>query len=211
MSIALGLIDWETVARNWWMVLLRGLVAILFGAITFAAPGLSLAALVLVWGGFALADGVLALGTAFSRRRAAPWWVLIVQGVAGIGAGVLTFAWPGITALVLLYVIAAWALVTGVFEISAAIRLRKSIDDEWLLGLSGVASVILGGLLFLSPGAGALAVVLWIGAYALVSGVLLVGLSFRLRSLATRVEADMRAARPISIETPAARDRSRVG
>src|SRR4051794_31307800 len=109
MPNAIGLVDWDTVARNWWMVLLRGVVAILFGIATFAAPGLSLAALVFVWGAYALADGVLALGTAFSRRRTAPWWVLVIQGLAGIAAGVLTFVWPGITAFVLLYVIAAWA------------------------------------------------------------------------------------------------------
>ncbi len=210
MLTVAGVADLETVARNWWVVLLRGLVAIAFGLVTVVAPGLSLAALVLVWGAYAFLDGVFTLGAAFSRRRAAPLWLMIVQGVAGVAAGLFTFLWPGITALVLLYVIGAWALVTGAFEIAAAIRLRKTIDDEWLLALSGVASVVLGGLLLLFPVAGALAVVLWIGAYALISGGLLVGLSLRLRGFARRIEEGARTGRPITIETAVPRDRSRV-
>ena len=180
-SIAIAVVDIETLARNWWVVLLRGLAAIAFGIITFVAPGISLAALVLLFGAYAFADGVLALVSAFQRRRSEA--MLFLQGIAGIAAGVLTVLWPGVTAFVLLCLIAAWALVTGGFEIAAAIRLRKAIDDEWLLILSGLASVALGVLLVLFPGPGALALVLWVGAYALVTGVLLVALSLRLRSL----------------------------
>ena len=175
-------IDAGTLSRNWWLFLLRGLAGIIFGIITFIAPGISLAALVLLFGAYALVDGVFALWSAIRRRGQDRWWVLLLQGILGIAAGVLTLTLPAISALALLYVIAAWALVTGALEIAAAIRLRKVIAREWLLVLSGIASIVLGVLLALNPAAGALAVALWIGAYALVTGALLVGLSFRLRS-----------------------------
>jgi uncharacterized membrane protein HdeD (DUF308 family) len=126
---------------------------------------------------------VLAVAAAVRRRGAADrGWVMVLQGVLGIAAGVVTWFWPGLTALALLFVIAAWSLATGVLEVAAAIRLRKAITGEWMLALSGVLSIALGVLLILSPVTGALAVVLWIGAYALVSGVLLVALSLRLRA-----------------------------
>ena len=174
--------DAGTLSRNGWLFLLRGLAGIIFGIITFIAPGISLAALVLLFGAYALVDGVFALWSAIRRRGQDRWWVLLLQGILGIAAGVLTLTLPAISALALLYVIAAWALVTGALEIAAAIRLRKVIAREWLLVLSGIASIVLGVLLALNPAAGALAVALWIGAYALVTGALLVGLSFRLRS-----------------------------
>jgi uncharacterized membrane protein HdeD (DUF308 family) len=179
----IAIVDVDTLVRNWWVVVLRGVAGIIFGLITFFAPGISLAALVLVFGAYALVDGVLALVSVFRDRRARDrWWLLVFQGIAGIAAGIMTFLWPGITAIALLYLIAAWALVTGAFEIAAAIRLRKVIDDEWLLVLSGILSIGLGILLMLFPGPGALALVLWIGACAFVSGILLVFLGFRLRS-----------------------------
>ncbi len=176
-------VDLEMLVRNWWVVLLRGVAGILFGIFTFVAPGISLAALVLLFGAYAFADGILAIVTAIRRRGETDrWWVLLIEGIVGIGAGLVTLVSPGLTALALLYVIAAWALVTGVFEIAAAIRLRKVITGEWLLALSGVASIALGVLLMSYPGAGALAVIFWIGAYALVAGAALVVLSFRLRA-----------------------------
>jgi uncharacterized membrane protein HdeD (DUF308 family) len=179
----IAVVDVGTLARNWWVVLLRGVAGIIFGLATFFAPGISLAALVLVFGAFAFADGILAVISAIRGRGTSNgWWVLLLQGLAGIAAGVLTFVWPNITALALLYLIAAWALLTGGLEIGAAIRLRKVITGEWLLVLSGIASVALGILLVLFPGPGALAVVLWIGAYALVSGALLIAVALRLRS-----------------------------
>jgi uncharacterized membrane protein HdeD (DUF308 family) len=182
-AVDIPVIDIDTLARNWWLVLLRGIAGIIFGILTFIWPEISLTALVLLFGAFAFADGVLSLVNGIAERRANDrWWLLILQGLMGIAAGVVTVIWPGISALALLYVIAAWALVTGALEIAAAIRLRKVIEGEWLLALSGIASVLLGILLFLFPGPGALAVVLWIGAYALVSGVLLIVLAFRLRS-----------------------------
>jgi len=176
-------VDVDTLVRNWWVVVLRGVARILFGLTTFFAPGISLAVLVLFYGAYALVDGILALvSVIWDRGARGHWWLLVFEGIAGIAAGVITFLWPGITAIALLYVIAAWALVTGAFEIAAAIRLRKVIDDEWLLVLSGILSIGLGILLLLYPGAGALAVVLWIGAYAFVFGTLLLILGLRLRS-----------------------------
>jgi uncharacterized membrane protein HdeD (DUF308 family) len=176
-------VDVDSLSRNWWAVLLRGLAGILFGIITFIAPAISLAALVLLFGAYAFADGVLAIVTAIRRRGNDRWWVLLVEGLVGVAAGVLTLLWPGITALALLYVIATWALMTGAFEIAAAIRLRKVITGEWILALSGILSIALGVLLIVAPGPGALAVVIWIGAYAFVFGALLFALGLRLKGL----------------------------
>jgi uncharacterized membrane protein HdeD (DUF308 family) len=178
-------VDVDSLAGNWWVVLIRGLIGILFGLVTFLAPALSLAALVILWGAYAFADGVFAIISGVRRRGADRWWLLLLEGAVGIAAGIVTLLWPGITVLALLYLIAAWALVTGALEIAAAIRLRKAITGEWLLALSGVASIALGVMLALFPGPGALALVIWIGAYAFMSGVLLIGLSFRLRSLSS--------------------------
>jgi uncharacterized membrane protein HdeD (DUF308 family) len=173
----------DILARNWGWVALRGAAALLFGLLALFNPGITLAALVLLFGAYALIDGAFTVFSAIAHRRDEPHWVsLLVGGVAGIVAGVLTFLWPGITATVLLFLIAAWALVIGVLQIATAIRLRKAITGEWLLGLSGALSVLLGLLLFAFPASGALAVVLWIGAFALVNGVLLIALGFRLRT-----------------------------
>ena len=182
MRMHIEVVDVDTLARNWWLVLLRGIAGIIFGIITFFAPGISFAALVLLFGAYAFVDGVFAIMAAMGRRaRSRRWWVLL-EGLAGVAAGVITLFWPGITAIALLAVIAAWALVTGGLEIAAAIRLRKVINNEWLLALAGVASAAFGILLILFPGPAALALILWIGAYALVSGVLWVVLALRLHS-----------------------------
>jgi uncharacterized membrane protein HdeD (DUF308 family) len=170
-------------AKNWWAVVLRGVFAILFGALAWTWPGVTLGALVLLWGAYAFADGILAIVSAFSGASGQPWWVLALEGVVGLGAAAVAVFYPGLTAMALLYLIAAWAIVTGVFEIVAAIRLRKEIEGEFWLGLAGLASVAFGVMLFLQPGAGALAVVWIIGAYAIVFGVFLVALGFRLRGL----------------------------
>jgi uncharacterized membrane protein HdeD (DUF308 family) len=169
-------------SRYWWLVGIRGVAAILFGIAAFLWPGITLAVLVLFFGIYALIDGIFAVIAGIAGfRKEERWWMMLLQGVAGIILGVLTLLWPDITALVLLYFIAAWAIVTGVFEIVAAIRLRREIEGEWLLVLAGVCSVIFGVLLVILPGHGALAVVWLIGAYAIVYGVLLVVLAFRLR------------------------------
>ena len=168
---------------NWWSVLIRGLLAILIGVIALALPGVTLAAFVVLFGAYAFVDGILsiigAMRAVAARER---WGALLVEGVIGIAAGVMTILWPAITALTLIYVIAAWAILTGVMEIAAAVRLRQHISGEWLLALSGVASVIFGLLAAAVPLAGALVIAVWFGAYELVFGALLVALSFRLRA-----------------------------
>jgi uncharacterized membrane protein HdeD (DUF308 family) len=177
-----AVIDVDGLSRNWWAVVLRGVAGVLLGIITFVAPALSLTALVLVFGAYAFADGILAIATSLRSRAEGRWWVLLIEGLIGVAAGLVTLIWPGITALTLLFIIAAWALITGVFEIVAAVRLRKVMKGEWMLALSGALSVVFGVLLLIFPGVGALAVILWIGAYALVFGVLFVALGLKLRS-----------------------------
>ena len=173
--------------RNWWVLLLRGLIAIAFGLLVWFQPGISLAALVLLFGAYVMADGILGVWTAIAgRAEHEHWWLLLLEGLLGIGVGILTFFAPGITALALLFYIAIWAVATGVLEIAAAIRLRKEIGGEWLLILSGLASVVFGALLVVSPAAGALAVLWLIAAYAIVFGVLLVILAFKARSFITQ-------------------------
>ena len=144
--------------------------------------GLTLAVLVLMFGAYALVDGIFNVVAALRGRSGArPWWALLVAGLVGIGAGLVTFFMPGVTAMALAYVIGVWAVVIGVLEIIAAIRLRKVITNEWWLALSGALAIVFGGMLMLAPGAGALAMVLWIGAYAFVYGVFLLLLGLRLR------------------------------
>jgi uncharacterized membrane protein HdeD (DUF308 family) len=169
-------------SRNWWVLVLRGAAAIVFGVLTFISPMTSIAVLVLFWGAYALVDGVFAIIAALKGPHpdGFPWWMLIM-GVVAVAAGIYTFMAPAVTAFVLLYVIAAFAIVRGVTEIAAAIRLRKEIDNEWLLILAGAASLVFGVLLFLFPGAGALALVLYIGAMAIVIGVIEAVLGFKLR------------------------------
>jgi uncharacterized membrane protein HdeD (DUF308 family) len=173
----------ETLTRNWWVLAVRGGAAVLFGLLALIWPGITVLALVLLFGAYALVDGVLALYAALTNRPAAQGrrgW-LALEGVAGVLAAIGAVVWPGITALVLLYLIAAWAVVTGVAEIVAAIRLRREIQGEWLMALSGVLSIVFGLLAFFFPAAGALAVIWLIAAYAIVFGVVLLVLGFRLR------------------------------
>ncbi len=174
--------------RSWWLLLLRGLAAIAFGVLTWVLPGISLSALVLLFGAYAMVDGILAAWTAIAGGKDTDYrWVLLLEGLLGIGVGVLTFVAPGITALALLFYIAIWAIATGVLEIAAAIRLREEIKNEWLLILAGLASVIFGVLIAAQPGAGALTLLWLIASYAVVFGVLLVILAFKVRSFVGKV------------------------
>lgn len=178
--------DTAPLARHWWAILIRGVAAILFGVLTFVLPGVTLAVMVLLFGAYAVVDGIFALVAAArgrDRDLGRSWWTLVLEGLLSIAAGIVTFAWPGLTALVLVYVIGTWAIITGVLEVVAAIRLRKEITGEFWLALGGVASIAFGVLLYVLPAAGALAFVLWTGAYAIVFGAFLVGLSFRLRNV----------------------------
>lgn len=188
LELALNLA--AVLARNWWVLLVRGVVAILFGVLTFASPGISLASLVLLFGAFCLADGLMAAWTALSNREHKEnGWLLLIGGLVGIGVGLLTIFQPTLTGLALLFYIAVWAIATGVVQVLTAIRLRQEIENEWMLILAGLASVSFGALLMARPGAGALAVLWLIGSYAIVLGVLLVVLAFRVRSVARRIEA----------------------
>jgi uncharacterized membrane protein HdeD (DUF308 family) len=172
----------HALAKCWWLLLLRGIAAIIFGFLAFIWPGLTLLTLVLFYGAFALLDGVLSLWAAFSGGgKPAPTWWLIIVGIAGIAAGIVTFVWPGITAILLVLFIGAWAFIHGIFQIIGAIQLRKEIDNEWTLILGGIVSVLFGAIVFFAPGAGALGLVWAIAAYSIVFGALLVALSLRLR------------------------------
>jgi uncharacterized membrane protein HdeD (DUF308 family) len=171
----------NTLAKNWWLLLLRGIAAIIFGVLAFAWPGLTLLTLILFYGAFALMDGVLAIVAAITGGAPGPRWWLAIVGLLGIAAGLLTFLMPGLSALVLLYFIAGWAIATGVFQIIGAIQLRKEIDNEWFLILGGVISVLFGLGMMVAPGAGALALVWVIGSYAVVIGAMFVALAFRLK------------------------------
>lgn len=168
--------------RHWWLVALRGLAAIVFGILAFVWPGITLQVLVLFFGAYAIVDGVLALYAAI-RTRGQHRWAAVLEGIVGIGAGVIAFLSPGITALALLIVIAVWAIVTGVMEVIAAVELRRVVTNEWFLILSGLLSVAFGILLLVQPGAGALAIVWLIGFYAVIFGVGLLAFAWRLRGL----------------------------
>jgi len=181
-----------TLSRYWWAVALRGVVAVAFRIVAVIWPDVTLSVLVLLFGAYALVDGVISLATALfggglgGRRRG---W-LVLEGVVGIVAGLITFAWPDITTVALLWLIAAWAIGTGVLELMAAARLRRELTNEWLLVLGGVLSVAFGLFLVVRPTEGALAVVWVIGLYAIVFGAALMALARRLRrhrrSLAAR-------------------------
>jgi uncharacterized membrane protein HdeD (DUF308 family) len=170
--------------QNWWALVLRGLAALIFGLLAFMWPGITLTALVFLFGAYALVDGAFAIVAGIrAPREYKRWWLLLIEGSLSIVAGVLAFVVPGITALFLLGLIAGWAILTGVIEIAAAIQLRKQITGEWLMALSGIASVLFGALLLFNPAAGALAVVWIIGGYAIAFGIMLIALGIRLRSV----------------------------
>ena len=168
-------------------MLLRGIVSILFGILAFAWPGPTVLALAMLFGAYALVDGVLSLIAAISGSdRAAPAWWLALVGLLGIAAGIIAFLWPGKTAFALVIMIGAWALTIGIFEIIGAIRLRHEIDDEWWLIGAGILSVLFGLAVLLAPAAGALALVWGIAGYAILAGILMIAFSFRLKRLHER-------------------------
>jgi uncharacterized membrane protein HdeD (DUF308 family) len=170
----------DELSRHWWVVGLRGVAAIIFGILAFAWPGMTLGVLVLLFGVYAIVDGVLGLVTAL--RGDAPHRVVLgIEGIVSVLAGIAAIVWPLVTALVLLYIIALWAIVTGVLEVVAAIRMRQAISNELGLIIGGILSILFGIVLIVAPGAGALAVVFLIGAYAIVFGIALLGLAWRLR------------------------------
>lgn len=171
-------------ARHWWVMLIRGIAAILFGILAFMWPGLTLLVLAILFGVYALVDGATALGLvaggSVQRGARLPF---VVVGILGIIAALVAFLWPGITAMALIIVIAVWAIVRGVLEIIAAVELRKAIHHEWLLGLAGALSIVFGVLVLMNPGPGAIAVAWLIAAYAVAAGVVMIALSLRLRRI----------------------------
>jgi uncharacterized membrane protein HdeD (DUF308 family) len=171
----------EPLARNWWLILLRGALSILFGVLTLVWPGLTLFTLIIFYGVFALFDGFFSLAAAITGGTPMPRWWLALVGILGILVGLVTLAWPGITGIVLLYFIAGWAIASGAFQIVGAIRLRKEIEDEWLLIASGIVSVLFGLLILGYPVAGALGVAFAIGIFAIVYGGLSIGLGLKLK------------------------------
>jgi uncharacterized membrane protein HdeD (DUF308 family) len=181
-------------SRNWWALALRGLAAILFGILAFAWPGITLFVLVIFFGAYMLVDGIFAIVAAVrAAGEQARWWLMLVEGILGVVVGLVTFFWPGLTAFALLYLIAAWAIVTGIMEIAAAIRLRREMVGEWALILGGAFTVLFGVLLVVIPARAGLLSLTWlIGAYAVVFGVLLVVLAFRVRSAPSSAEGRVR-------------------
>jgi uncharacterized membrane protein HdeD (DUF308 family) len=168
-------------AQNWWIFLLRGILAIVIGVLAFVWPGITLISLVLLFGIYAAADGILAIASAITGHTPMPRWWLAIVGIAGLVAAFMAFTQPGLTLAVLLIVIAVWAIIFGIMEIIGAIQLRKEIDNEWFLILSGVAAVIFGGILLLRPGLGTLALIFTFGTFAVIEGLLLIGFAIRLR------------------------------
>lgn len=181
----------KALTRYWWLVALRGLTAVLFGVMAIVWPDITVGVLVALFGAYALVDGVFTIVAAFQGTTTDRWWH-VLEGALGIAVGVIAWVWPGLTALSLLYFIAAWAILTGVLEMVAAVQFRKELENEWLLGLSGLASVAFGAVLFIWPGDGAVALVWLIGVYAIAYGVLTIAFGFRLGAAGKDLDQVMR-------------------
>src|SRR5262245_42521860 len=182
--------------RNWWALLIRGLAAIVFGLIAFFAPGVTVAALVIVFGAYALVDGVFAIVAGLrAAQRHERWWPFALEGLAHIVVGLITFTLPAVTAFALLLLVSAWAIVTGVFRIAAAVRLRKEIEGAWLLIFNGFCAVFVGVVIMVFPGAGLVTLVWLIGVYAIIFGIILLALAFRLRGHRAKLGARPAGAR----------------
>ncbi|MBV9522370.1 MAG: HdeD family acid-resistance protein [Alphaproteobacteria bacterium] len=171
----------QVLMRNWWALALRGVASLVFGLIAILFPGITIGALILLFAVYAVVDGVFAIIAGIrAAERHERWWPLALEGVIDILAGIVVFLWPALSLIVLIYIIAAWAVISGAALLGAAVRLR-ALRGDWLLAVNGVISVLLGVLLFLSPIAGAIVLAWWVGAYALLFGVLLIILAFQLR------------------------------
>jgi uncharacterized membrane protein HdeD (DUF308 family) len=169
--------------KHWWQVAARGLIALLFGIMLLAWPGVSLFIFAILFGAFAFVDGIFTLVAAVNYKAGAgqrTW--LFVRGILGIIVGIITFFWPAITELALVLLIGAWALVAGIMELNFAFRAVRETGAKWLFAVSGILSIILGILLLVSPIAAIIAVIWIIGAYAVIVGIVLIVLGFRLRS-----------------------------
>ena len=172
----------EQITANWWVMALRGVLGVILGLVAFAAPGAALTVLVAFFGAYALVDGVFALMAAARWGHTDDrWWLLLLEGIIGVGVGIFVFAHPAVTALALITLVGIWAIVTGIVEIAAAIRLHQVVAGEWLLGLSGALSILFGVALLAVPGAGLVVWIYVLGVYALLYGGSMLALAFRLR------------------------------
>jgi uncharacterized membrane protein HdeD (DUF308 family) len=173
----------ELARHNWWMIAIRGAIAVIFGILALIWPGLTVLTLVIFFGAFAIVDGVFAIGTAIRHaERRTEWCPSLVEGLIGIIFGLIAFIWPGLTALGLLYVIGAWAIITGITEIASAVRLRAVISNEWFMGLTGTLSIVWGVILFIFPGSGAIALAWVIGIFAIIYGTSLLSFAWRVHN-----------------------------
>ncbi len=181
-------------AKNWWMLALRGVVAVIFGVLVLLFPLLAIETFVLLFGAYALVDGIFTLITALRNRGQPRWWVQLLEGILSLAAGVLVLANPLFATIALplfvLYIVAFWAIFTGVMEIVAAIQLRKEIEGEFWLGLSGLLSILFGVFLLISPTGGILALLALVAIYAIAFGVIMILLAFRLRGSTDQNEPD---------------------
>lgn len=182
----------DTIASGWWMLLIRGLAAIAFGLLAFFWPGITLFVLIILFAAHCVVDGAMAMALGLQLRKQAdstPWLFIMLMGAISVGAGIATFAWPGLTAVVLLFLIAGWAIARGVFEVVAAVHFRKVIENEWFLAMAGVLSVLFGVCLIAWPGAGLLSLMWLVGSFSMAFGILMCLLAFRLRRLGRNVTA----------------------
>jgi uncharacterized membrane protein HdeD (DUF308 family) len=180
----------QIVLRNWWMLAVRGVLAIIFGLVVLLFPGIAILAFIYVFAAYAIIDGIVAIVVSLSERGTFARWIwVLVEGILGILAGIVAIAYPGLTALVLLYIVAAWAVLTGILEIVAAVTFRGQIALEWALNLAGLFSILFGFLLFIQPGTGILTILWLVGVYAIVFGVLFIVRALQLRAWASVVAA----------------------
>lgn len=179
----------QRLTRFWWLIVLRGVVSVIFAIIAFTNPTLAFEALIFVLGVFLIADGATAIFLGIRMRgHDDDWWSILLEGVLGVGLGLVALINPELTAAGLVLVLALWFLLTGFFEIATAVKLRKEIENEWLLGLAGVVSIALGALMIVNPNAGAVSIMWWLGIYAALFGVLLIGLGLRMRQINKRLQ-----------------------
>ena len=182
----------QLVTSKWWAFLIRGIAAILFGILAVFWPKSALEVFVLLFGAFVLIDGFFAGWAGLAARRySKSWWILLLEGLLGIAVGLITLFQPGITMFVLYTFIAIWAILTGIFELVQAVRLRRKIRNEWMLVLGGILSVALGAFLLLRPESGALVLIWMIAFYALLFGFLFVSLSLKMRNLKGSVKIEI--------------------
>jgi uncharacterized membrane protein HdeD (DUF308 family) len=176
----------QVVLQNWWMLALRGGLAIIFGLIALFFPGIALLAFIAVFAAYAIIDGIVAVVVAIRERGSlSRWGWVLVEGILSIFAGIFALFYPRETALILLYIVAAWAILTGIMEIVSAVTLREYLSQEWALIIAGVLSIVFGIILFARPGVGLLSILWLVGVYSIIFGVLFIVRAFQLRSWAS--------------------------